>query len=312
MLEQLDGIVPLHVQVAGACFFPNAHELLEGFLILAVGLFQNFVCFDRLALANHADGVKGTVDEVAFDQIFLRVFANLDVGAVLLGGTFKTGGEVHGITHHGVVLTHRRTHVARHDIAGVDTDSHVHVVHDGGPLVVFGNPFLAQGNQLSLHFDSGFAGTLGVVRERHRRAEECDNGITFVLVESSLVFEQGVCHCGQVFIQQVNEFTRVANLFGEGGETCNVGKVGCDVRFFTTQSRHDFVFHHGGDQFGRNVLFERVVDEVLFFVFKVELHDQCRNTGQQHRQQLLGGSNVESALEILVSNKGVNAHQYKG
>ena len=78
-----------------------------------------------------------------FFKLVDGVFANVDVGTVLLGRTFETCGEVHFVAHHGVVLAHGGTHVARHDVACVDADSHVHVVDDFGPLVAFAEPFLA-------------------------------------------------------------------------------------------------------------------------------------------------------------------------
>ena len=112
----------------------------------------------------------------------LRVFTNLYVRTVLFGGTFQTCGQVHGVAHHGVVLTHGRTHVSRHDVARVDTDSHVHVVHHLGPAVSFGLPFLAELHELVLHVDGRIAGVLGVVRQGHGRSEECDDGVAFVLV----------------------------------------------------------------------------------------------------------------------------------
>ena len=117
----------------------------------------------------------------------MRVFANLYVRAVLLGGTLETCGEVHGVAHHGVVLTHGGSHVTRHDVAGVDTDAHVHVVHDLRPLVAFAGPFLAELHELALHVAGRTAGALGVVFEGHGRAEERDDGVAFVLVERSLV-----------------------------------------------------------------------------------------------------------------------------
>ena len=96
--------------------------------------------------------------------MLLRIFANLDVGAVLLGCTFKACGEVHGVAHHGVVLTHGGTHVSCHDVARVDTDAHVHIVNDFRPFVAFASPFFTEVQQLVLHVHGGVAGALGVVR----------------------------------------------------------------------------------------------------------------------------------------------------
>ena len=119
--------------------------------------------------------------------MLLRVFANLYVRTVLLGCTFEACGEVHGVTHHGVVLTHGRTHVTRHYVTRVDTDTHVHVVHHLRPLVAFAGPLLAEFHELALHVARSATGALGVVLERHGRAEERDDGVAFVLVERTLV-----------------------------------------------------------------------------------------------------------------------------
>ena len=65
LLEKLDGIVPLHIQVAGAGLFPNAYQFSESRLVFAAGLVQELEGLYRLALAYHADGVERTVDETS-------------------------------------------------------------------------------------------------------------------------------------------------------------------------------------------------------------------------------------------------------
>ena len=314
--EELDGLVPFHREVGRPGLFPDFDELEEVRLVLASGAFEEFERAYRQALAHHADGVERTVDESALVEMLLRVFANLDVGAVLLGGTFETCGEVHGVAHHGVVLAGLGTHVSGHYVAGVDTDTHVHVVDDLRPFLVlvlvelFG-PFLAELHEFALHADSRVTGVLCVVRQGHRRSEERDDGVAFVFVERSLVVEQRVGHLGQVFVQQVDELTRVADLFGEGGEACDVGEVGRDVELFTAELGHNLVVHHLVDQFGGDVLLEGVVQEFLFLVLEVELDDLCCHVRKEHRDELLRNAQVEAALEIAERDERVGAHHQK-
>ena len=128
LVEESDGLVPVHGEVRPARLFPNDDECLEFGFHFAAGLLQQFVSLDGEAFTDDADGVERAVYEPAFAEVLLRVFAYLDVGAVLLSCTFQTGGEVHGVTHHGVVLTHGGTHVSGHDVARVYTDAHVHIM----------------------------------------------------------------------------------------------------------------------------------------------------------------------------------------
>ena len=272
--EHLDGLVPLHVEVEFSGLFPYFDEFCQHGFVLVPDFAEQFECLDGLALAYDADGVERAVNEESRFEQCLRVFANLYVGTILLGCTFQARGEVHGVAHHGVVFAHGRAHVARDDVARVDTDAHVHFVDGCGPLVALVFPLLAQFSQFLLHIHCRFAGALGVVFERHGRPEEGDDGVAFVLVERSLVVDERVGHCGQVFVQQVHESARVADFFGERGETADIGEVGGNVRLFAAEGRHNFVVHHFIDQFGGDVLLERVVEEPLFAGFVVELHNQ--------------------------------------
>ena len=142
--EHLDGLVPLHVEVEFSGLFPYFDEFCQHGFVLVPDFAEQFECLDGLALAYDADGVERAVNEESRFEQRLRVFANLYVGAVLLGCTFQARGEVHGVAHHGVVLAHGRAHVARDDVARVDTDAHVHFVDGCGPLVTLVFPLLAQ------------------------------------------------------------------------------------------------------------------------------------------------------------------------
>ena len=56
-------------------------------------------------------------------------------------------------------------------------------------------------------------------------------------------------------------------------------------------------------------MLEGVVDEALFFVFKIELYHQSCDVGQQHGENLLGYADIEAVLEIFVGDHHVGRHQ---
>lgn len=113
LVEESDGLVPVHGEVRPARLFPNDDECLEFGFHFAAGLLQQFVSLDGEAFTDDADGV---------------------------------------------------------------------------------------------------ASALGVVFKGHRRSEECDDGVAFVLVERTLVPKERIGHGGEVFVQKFHEAARVANM----------------------------------------------------------------------------------------------------
>ena len=87
--EELNCLVPLHVEIGSAGLFPKLTELVERICIFVVGVADKFKCFNGFVFTDNADDVECTVDVLVVDSLFDKlvngVLADVDVGSVLFG-----------------------------------------------------------------------------------------------------------------------------------------------------------------------------------------------------------------------------------